>query len=39
VFEHPPGKVHEDATHELWLVPFRDSEGNYLELMSEVPKG
>ncbi len=37
-FLQQPRKVHEDSRHELWLVGFRDSEGNYLELMSEVPK-
>jgi len=25
-------------TYDLWLADFRDSEGNILELMSEVPK-
>ena len=25
--------------HDLWLAPFRDSEGNVVELMSEVTRG
>jgi hypothetical protein len=25
-------------TYDLWLADFRDSEGNILALMSEVPK-
>jgi methylmalonyl-CoA/ethylmalonyl-CoA epimerase len=33
-----PHLVHQDARHELWLADFRDSEGNTLALMSEVPK-
>jgi catechol 2,3-dioxygenase-like lactoylglutathione lyase family enzyme len=37
-FLQKPAKVHEDARHELWLAAFRDSEGNTLELMSEVGK-
>ena len=37
-FLQPPFIVHQDDRHEMWLAPFRDSEGNYLELMSEVPK-
>jgi methylmalonyl-CoA/ethylmalonyl-CoA epimerase len=37
-FKGAPAKVHEDARHELWLADFRDSEGNLLALMSEVPK-
>jgi hypothetical protein len=27
--------VHRAADHELWLVGFRDPEGNVLELMEE----
>jgi predicted enzyme related to lactoylglutathione lyase len=37
-FVQPPARVHEDARHELWLGFFKDSEGNTLALMSEVPK-
>ncbi len=37
-FLQAPFIVHQDEQHELWLAPFRDSEGNYVELMSEVAK-
>jgi predicted enzyme related to lactoylglutathione lyase len=37
-FESRPRLVHQDARHELWLAFFRDTEGNPLALMSEVPK-
>jgi hypothetical protein len=37
-FESRPHLVHQDARHELWLAFFRDTEGNPLGLMSEVPK-
>jgi methylmalonyl-CoA/ethylmalonyl-CoA epimerase len=37
-FIQAPFMVHQDDRHEMWLAPFKDSEGNYLELMSEVPK-
>ena len=37
-FLQKPTKIHEDARHELWLAAFQDSEGNTLELMSEVSK-
>ena len=37
-FESRPHRVHEDARQELWLAFFRDTEGNPLALMSEVPK-
>jgi methylmalonyl-CoA/ethylmalonyl-CoA epimerase len=37
-FEQRPGRVHADAHHELWLAFFKDSEGNTLALMSEVPR-
>jgi methylmalonyl-CoA/ethylmalonyl-CoA epimerase len=37
-FESRPHLVHQDARHELWLAFFRDTEGNQLGLMSEVPK-
>ncbi len=36
-FVTPPHKVHADARHELWLAFFKDTEGNHLALMSEVP--
>lgn len=38
VFITQPHLVHQDERHELWLADFRDSEGNTLALMSEVPK-
>jgi len=37
VFDQGPRLAHRDARHELWLAFFRDSEGNTLALMSEVP--
>jgi methylmalonyl-CoA/ethylmalonyl-CoA epimerase len=36
-FEHEPRAVHKDERHELWLGFFKDSEGNNVALMSEVP--
>lgn len=38
VFEREPHKLHADERHELWMAFFRDSEGNTLALMSEVPR-
>ncbi len=37
-FEGEPHVVHRTDTMELWMALFRDSEGNPLVLMSEVPK-
>jgi methylmalonyl-CoA/ethylmalonyl-CoA epimerase len=37
VFLGQPHAIHRTDTHELWLAGFRDSEGNYLHLMSEAP--
>jgi catechol 2,3-dioxygenase-like lactoylglutathione lyase family enzyme len=37
-FETEPQKLHADERYELWMGFFRDSEGNMLALMSEVPK-
>ena len=37
-FIDQPHIVHEDARHELWMAFFRDTEGNVLAIMSEVPK-
>lgn len=37
-FREKPHLVHQDARHELWLGFFKDSEGNPVALMSEVPK-
>jgi methylmalonyl-CoA/ethylmalonyl-CoA epimerase len=37
-FESRPHRVHQDERHELWLAFFRDTEGNQVGLMSEVPK-
>jgi methylmalonyl-CoA/ethylmalonyl-CoA epimerase len=34
-FDGTPHVAHRDARHELWLVSFRDSEGNTLVLMTE----
>jgi methylmalonyl-CoA/ethylmalonyl-CoA epimerase len=33
--EHPPALAARMPDHELWLCPFRDPEGNFLELMCE----
>ena len=37
-FEADPRKIAEMATHDLWMTFFRDSEGNLMALMSEVPR-
>lgn len=37
-FETKPGIVHRAADYDLWLAEFRDSEGNFLALMSEKPR-
>ena len=37
-FLAPPQLIASLERHDLWLAPFRDSEGNVLELMSEVPR-
>jgi len=37
-FEQPPHFVAKLETHDLWLAFCRDSEGNLLALMSEVPR-
>jgi methylmalonyl-CoA/ethylmalonyl-CoA epimerase len=34
----PPRLIAPMPTHDLWMSGFRDSEGNLLELMSEVPR-
>ena len=36
-FEAAPNMVARMEDHELWLAEFRDSEGNVLSLMSQVP--
>ena len=36
-FEAAPNMVARMKDHELWLAEFRDSEGNVMSLMSEVP--
>jgi catechol 2,3-dioxygenase-like lactoylglutathione lyase family enzyme len=36
--EAPPRLIAPMPTHNLWMSGFRDSEGNILELMSEVPR-
>lgn len=38
-FRSAPHVVHSTETTELWLADFRDPEGNYLCLMSEVGRG
>lgn len=35
-FEGEPHVVHKTDTHELWLAAFKDPEGNWIQLMSEV---
>jgi len=37
-FEGEPQLIARMPDHDLWLAGFRDSEGNILELMSEVPR-
>jgi methylmalonyl-CoA/ethylmalonyl-CoA epimerase len=34
----PPRLIAPMSTYDLWMNAFRDSEGNILELMSEVPR-
>jgi methylmalonyl-CoA/ethylmalonyl-CoA epimerase len=34
----PPRLIAPMPTHDLWMNAFRDSEGNIMELMSEVPR-
>jgi methylmalonyl-CoA/ethylmalonyl-CoA epimerase len=36
-FETTPRKIATMPTHDLWMAAFRDSEGNIMQLMSEVP--
>lgn len=36
--EAPPRLIVPMKTYDLWMVAFRDSEDNVLELMSEVPR-
>jgi predicted enzyme related to lactoylglutathione lyase len=36
-FEGPPHIVGQTGTHNVWLAGFRDTEGNFVALMSEVP--
>jgi methylmalonyl-CoA/ethylmalonyl-CoA epimerase len=35
-FLNPPGLIARLPDHDLWMAAYRDSEGNLLELMSEV---
>jgi methylmalonyl-CoA/ethylmalonyl-CoA epimerase len=37
-FEHPPSRIAQLATHDLWMAFFRDPDRNVLGLMSEVPR-
>jgi catechol 2,3-dioxygenase-like lactoylglutathione lyase family enzyme len=36
--EAPPRLIAPMKTHDLWMLAFRDPEGNIMELMSEVPR-
>jgi len=36
-FEEPPAFVANMGTYDLWIGAFRDSEGNLLAIMSNVP--
>ena len=36
--EAPPRLIAPMKTYDLWMVGFRDSEGNSMQLMSEVPR-
>ncbi len=36
-FLHSPHAVHKTEESELWLAGFRDSEGNFAQLMCEKP--
>lgn len=36
--EAPPRLIAPMKTHDLWMVAFHDSEGNIMQLMSEVPR-
>ena len=38
-FLHPPAMVHEDQQGQLWMAGFRDSEGNYAQLMQQKMLG
>ncbi|GMV05556.1 MAG: hypothetical protein AMXMBFR53_18340 [Gemmatimonadota bacterium] len=38
-FDTEPHLIADMGDHELWMAFFKDSEGNQLALMSEVPKG
>jgi len=37
-FEDEPHVIAQMPTHDLWMTFFRDTEGNLLALMSEVPR-
>jgi len=36
--EHQPTRIAEMPDHDLWMSFVRDTEGNYIGLMAEVPK-
>jgi predicted enzyme related to lactoylglutathione lyase len=36
-FLHPPQAIHKAEDSELWMAGFRDSEGNFAQLMCETP--
>ena len=38
-FEGEPHVVHRTESQELWLAAFKDPEGNYVHLMSEIALG
>ena len=38
-FVHEPSLIAPMGDHDLWMAFFKDSEGNHLALMSEVPTG
>jgi methylmalonyl-CoA/ethylmalonyl-CoA epimerase len=38
LFEDEPHLIAKMPTHDLWMTFFRDSEGNLLALMSELPR-
>jgi methylmalonyl-CoA/ethylmalonyl-CoA epimerase len=37
-FEHPPARIAQLETHDLWMAFLRDPDRNVLGLMSEVPR-
>lgn len=35
-FLNSPQCIHQDEKHQLWMAGFKDSEGNYAQLMEEI---